>query len=214
MHSNLAMAAQPLPTAGYSGFLAEIASTFNEALLLDHQLKRAKTDEDRLFYLGSDLEKLRTTFYRQAMFAEFELAIHEAVEKGQPLTGGNLTAMYGGILRRYHGSDKGLVQVDDVWTREWAYIPHFYYDFYVYQYATSLAASSLLADAVLHKEKGAVDRYLALLSAGGSDDPMVLLGRAGVDLASPAPYRAVAARMDAIMDEIEAIRAKQAKREK
>jgi oligoendopeptidase F len=212
MHSHLAMASQPYPTANYSTFLAEIASTFNEALLLEHQLKRAKSDEDRLFYLGSALENLRTTYYRQAMFAEFELAIHESAERGEPLTGGRLTSMYADILRRYHGADQGVTRIDDTWTLEWAYIPHFYYDFYVYQYATSLAASSLLAQSVIDKEKGAVDRYLTMLRAGGSDEPYVLLQAAGVDLASPEPYRAVAARMDAIMDQIEAIRAKPKKR--
>ncbi|MEZ4237697.1 MAG: oligoendopeptidase F [Myxococcota bacterium] len=213
MHSELAMSSQPFPTANYSTFLAEIASTFNEALLLEHQLKAAKkSDEDKLFYLGSALENLRTTYFRQAMFAEFELQIHEAVEQGEPLTGGQLTQMYADILKRYHGTDEGITRIDDVWTLEWSYIPHFYYDFYVYQYATSLAASSLLSQAVLDKkDKGAVDRYLTMLKAGGSDDPYVLLKTAGVDLASPEPYRAVAARMDAIMDQIEEIRAKQAK---
>lgn len=214
MHSYLAMSTQPYPTAGYSTFLAEIASTFNEALLLDYHLANAKTDEEKLFYLGSALEQLRTTFFRQAMFGEFELAIHEKAEKGEPLTGGTFTTMYADLVRRYHGQDKGIVTIDDVWTHEWQFIPHFYYDFYVYQYATSLAASSLLADEVLHKKKGAVERYLGLLEAGGSDDPYKLLKNAGVDLASPEPYQAVAARMESIMDQIEAIRAKASKKDK
>jgi oligoendopeptidase F len=212
MHSHLAMSHQKYPTAAYSTFLAEIASTFNEALLLDYELKAAKTDDDKLFYLGSALEQLRTTFFRQAMFAEYELAIHEKVEKGEPLTGAELTRMYAELVRRYHGQDQGVVEVDDVWTHEWAYIPHFYYDFYVYQYATSIAASSQLSKEVLDKKKGAVDKYLALLEAGGSDDAYVLLKNTGVDLATPEPYRAVTARMDAIMDQIEAIRAKQKKK--
>lgn len=211
MHSHLATEAQPYATSDYSTFVAEVASTFNEALLLDVQLKNAKTDDERLFYLGTALEQIRTTYYRQAMFAEFELAIHEKAEKGEPITGSTLTATYAGIVRNYVGADKGVVRVDDVWTREWAAVPHFYYDFYVYQYATSIAASSLLADRVLHKDKGAVDGYLALLKAGGSDDPYLLLKRAGVDMATPEPYRAVAKRMDAIMDEVEVILAKQGK---
>jgi oligoendopeptidase F len=214
MHSHLAMSSQPYPTASYSIFLAEVASTFNEALLAEHMLSRAKTDEDRLFYLGETLERLRATFFRQAMFGEYELAIHEKVEKGEPLTGGTLTAMYADVVRRYHGHDQGIVQVDDVWTHEWQYIPHFYYDFYVYQYATSLAAASLLARDVLDKKKGATERYLGLLRAGGSDDPYVLLKNAGVDLATPEPYRAVAARMEEIMDQIEAIQKKQAKKKR
>lgn len=205
MHSHLASEAQPYPTAGYPTFLAEVASTFDEALLLDHVLSRAKTDDERLFYLGSALEQLRNTFFRQAMFAEFELAIHEKVEKGEPLTGAEATRIYAELVRRYHGPG---VRIDDAWTSEWATIPHFYYDFYVFQYATSVAASSLLADDVLAGEKGAADRFLGLLRAGGNGDAYVLLKDAGVDLASPAPYDALAARMDAIMDQIEAIRAR------
>ena len=115
------------------------------------------------------------------------------------------------ILRRYHGEREGVVKIDDLYTVEWAYIPHFYYTFYVFQYATSIAASSLLADAVLKGETGARERYLKLISAGGSDYPYELVKRAGVDLASPAPYQAVAARMNRIMDEIEAILAKRGK---
>jgi oligoendopeptidase F len=209
MHSYLTMRAQPYATSNYATFLAEVASTFNEALLLDMVLKEAKSDEDRLYFLGSALENLRTTYFRQAMFAEFELTLHALVERGEPLTGGTITAAYKDVVRAYHGSDAGVVEIDDVWTHEWGFIPHFYYNFYVWQYATSLAASSLLAERVLAKEKGAVDRYLTLLRAGSSDDPHVLLNRAGVDMTSPEPYRAVAARMNAIMDRIEAILAKQ-----
>lgn len=211
MHSYLATRAQPFQTADYSIFLAEVASTFNEALLLDYMLKNAKSDDEKLFYLGSALENLRKTYYRQAMFAEFELAIHEKVEQGEPLTGSVLTALYGDLLRRYYGADQGLIEIKAPWTIEWAYIPHFYYNFYVYQYSTSIAASALLAQDVLDKKKGAVDRYLKLLSAGGSDDPYVLLKEAGVDLGTAEPYRALAQRMNRIMDQIEAIRAKRRK---
>jgi oligoendopeptidase F len=207
MHSYLSAKAQPFATANYPIFLAEIASTFNEALLLDYMLKNAKSADKKLFYLGSALENLRTTYFRQAMFAEFELAIHEKAEKGEPLTGGTLTAIYADLLRRYYGADDGRIEIADSWTLEWAYVPHFYYNFYVFQYATSIAASSLLAQDVLDKKRGAVDRYLGLLSAGGSNDPYVLAKNAGVDLATPAPYQALAARMTAIMDQIDAIRA-------
>jgi oligoendopeptidase F len=209
MHSHFALKTQPYPTSRYATFLAEVASTFNEALLLDHALTQVKTDEERLFILGNALENLRTTYFRQSMFAEFELALHARVENGEALTGGTISAMYADVVRRYHGSTQGVVEIDDVWTNEWEFIPHFYYDFYVWQYATSIAASSLLADKVLNKEKGAVDAYLTLLSAGGSDDPHVLLARAGVDMTTPEPYRAVAKRMDGIMDRIELILKKQ-----
>ena len=205
LHSYLANRAQPFPTAGYSIFTAEVASTLQEALLLDRMLREAGTPEDRLYYLGHALEGLRGTFFRQTMFAEFELAIHEAVERGEALSGERLTSMYGELLRRYHGHDEGVLTVDDAYTVEWAFIPHFYYDFYVYQYATSIAASSLLAEEVLGGVDGASDRVLSLLRAGGSDYPYELMRRVGVDLASPEPYRALLRRMSGIMDEIEAL---------
>ncbi len=208
MHSYLANQAQPYPTADYSIFVAEVASTFNEALLLRRMLSQAATDDERLFLLGNYLESLRGTFFRQAMFAEFELAIHEAVERGEALTGAKLTKIYGELLRRYHGSDQGVVRIPDEVTVEWAYIPHFYMDFYVYQYATSLAASTQLAREVLDGQPGARERYLGLLKAGGSRYPYQLLKEAGVDLATPAPYRALEAQMNWAMDEIEKIVAK------
>jgi oligoendopeptidase F len=208
MHSYYSNRAQPFIMSGYATFVAEIASTFNEALLLEHVLKSAKTDDERLLYLGSALENLRGTFFRQAMFAEFEREVHARVDRGESLTGEGFTKIYGEILRRYHGEKEGVVRIDDVYTLEWAYIPHFYRAFYVFQYATSLAASSLFAEAILKGEPGARERYLKLLGAGSSDYPYELVKRAGVDLASPAPYKAVVARMNKIMDEIEAIQAK------
>ena len=211
MHSYLANHAQPYPTSDYSIFIAEIASTLNEALLLENMLKVAQTDEERLYYLGNALEGLRGTFFRQAMFAEFELAIHEVVEKGGSLSGPRLSQMYGDILRRYHGDAQGVLKIDDMVTVEWAYIPHFYRDFYVYQYATSIAASQAFAERILHGPAGTVETYLNLLKAGASDHPYDLVKRAGVDLATPEPYRALVARMNRIMDQIEAILAKQGK---
>lgn len=208
MHSYLSNKAQPFVTADYATFIAEIASTGNEALLLEQALKNAKSDEERLLYLGSALEGLRGTFYRQAMFAEFEREVHARVDKGESLTGESFTKIYGDILRRYHGDAEGVVKIDDLYTVEWAYIPHFYRAFYVFQYATSVAASSLLTDAILKGEPGARERYLKLLASGSSDYPYELAKAAGVDLATPAPYRALVARMNRIMDEIEAILAR------
>ena len=205
MHSYLANQAQPFPTAGYSIFVAEVASTFNEALLLDQVLATTSSDDERLYYLGSALEGLRQTFFRQTMFAEFELAIHQRVEKGEALSGQRLTEIYAELVRRYHGHDQGVCRVDDLHTHEWAYIPHFYYNYYVYQYATSLAASSLFAQEVLDGVEGARERYLDVLRAGGSRYPYELLKDAGVDLATMAPYDALVQRMNSIMDEIEAI---------
>ncbi|HEY4069892.1 MAG TPA: oligoendopeptidase F [Burkholderiaceae bacterium] len=208
MHSYLANHAQPFETAHYAIFTAEIASTFNENLLLDRMLESAKTDDERLYYLGHALEALRGTFFRQAMFAEFERAIHTLADRGEPVTGDVLTKTYCAILKRHHGSDAGVVKIDDAYCTEWAYIPHFYNSFYVYQYATSIAASQLFARQVGSGDQAALARYLAMLRAGGSNDPYELVKAAGVDLATPAPYRALFARMNLIMDEIEAILAK------
>ena len=208
MHSYLANRSQPFVTAGYSIFTAEIASTVNEQLLLQHVLKRAKNDDERLLYLGSALEGLRATFFRQAMFAEFERTAHAKVDGGESLTGEGLTRMYCDILKRYHGANEGIVDIDDAYCVEWAYIPHFYNGFYVYQYATSIAASSLFAQRILAGDQAALARYLSLLRAGGSDYPYELVKAAGVDLATPAPYQALVAKMDSIMDEIEAILAR------
>jgi oligoendopeptidase F len=208
MHTYLANHAQPFPTSNYSIFVAEIASTLNEALLLDSVLKSAKGDDEKLYYLGSALENLRGTFFRQAMFADFEREVHSRVDQGDALTGEQITKIYGDILKRYHGDAQGIVKIDDVDCLEWAYIPHFYNPYYVYQYATSIAASSQFADQILSNQPGARDRYLNLLKAGASDYPYDLVKAAGVDLATPAPYQALAKRMDAIMDQIEALLAK------
>ena len=211
VHSLLANSTQPSTDSSYSIFTAEIASTQNEVLLLEHMLKVAKTDDEKLYYLGSALENFRGTFFRQAMFAEFELAIHELVEKGEALSGEKLSQIYGDLLRRYHGDAQGVLKIDDLVTIEWAYIPHFYRRYYVYQYATSIAAGTAFAERILKGEPGAAETYLGLLKAGGSDHPYDLVKRAGVDLATPAPYRALVARMNAIMDQIEAILAKKQK---
>ena len=142
------------------------------------------------------------------MFAEFEREVHARVDRGESLTGQSFTKIYGEILRRYHGHAEGVVQIDDLYAMEWAYIPHFYSAYYVYQYATSLAASSLMAEWVLAGKPGARERYLDLLRAGGSDYPYDLVKKAGVDLATAAPYDAVIRRMNRIMDDIEAILAR------
>ena len=211
MHSVFSSKHQPYPTSDYATFIAEIASTFNEALLMQQMLKTAKTDDERLFYLGTQLENLRTTYYRQALFAEFELAIHTKVEQGVPLTGDVLSATYLDLVKKYYGADQGITEVPENVGAEWAFVPHFYYDFYVYQYATSIAASSKLSQDVLAKKPGALEGYLELISSGGSDAPYDLLKTAGVDMATPAPYDALAKNMDGIMDQMEALLAKKEK---
>ena len=208
MHSYLANRAQPFINAEYPTFTAEIASTTNEVLLLYHMLKIAKDDNERLLYLDSALENLRGTFFRQAMFAAFERDVHARVDQGESLTGEALTKIYGDILRRYHGDQEGVVKVDALYTVEWAFIPHYYNRFYVFQYATSISAGNMFADEILQGVPGARERYLDILRAGGSRYPYELVKEAGVDLATPAPYQAIVARMNRIMDQIEAIAAK------
>ncbi|CAN5883774.1 oligoendopeptidase F [soil metagenome] len=205
MHTLLSSRTQPFVTSNYATFVAEIASTFNEALLMDRMLASAKSDEERLYYLGTALENLRGTFYSQSMFAEFEREIHARADRGEPLTGDAMSKAYCQLLRAYDGEAEGVMKIDDAYCIQWAYIPHFYNSFYVYQYATSIAASSLFADRVAAGEPCALQRYLTLLHSGSSDYPYELVKKAGVDLASPAPYQALAARMNRIMDEIEAI---------
>ena len=208
MHSYLANASQPFISADYPTFTAEIASTTNEVLLLEYMLKVAKTDEERLLYLGSALENLRGTFFRQAMFAEFERTVHAKVDQGESLTGEALSRIYGELLKRHHGDRQGVVKIDDAYAIEWAYVPHFYNRFYVFQYATSIAAGSMFARDILQGLPGARERYLKILRAGGSRYPYELVKEAGVDLATPAPYLALVASMNAIMDRMEAILAR------
>jgi oligoendopeptidase F len=205
MHSYLANQKQPYPLAHYSIFVAEVASTFNEALLLDYMLNIEKRDEVRLSLLGNYLDNARATVFRQAQFAEFELKIHEKAEGGNALTGDFLHSLYASIAQEYYGHEQRICIVDDEIQSEWAYIPHFYYNFYVYQYATSFTASAALSEKVLAGEEGAVSKYIDLLSSGGSDYPIELLKRVGVDMTTSQPLEATMARMNRVMDEIEKV---------
>jgi len=205
LHSMLVHEKQPFATSDYPIFTAEVASTTNEGLLVDHMIAQAKTDQDKLFYIGQALEQLRGTFFRQAQFAEFELAIHEAAEKGEPLSGARMTQMYGDILDKYYGVKQGITQIDAADDIEWAYIPHFYYDFYVYQYATSITAGRYFASRIENGETDVRDAYLAALSAGGSKSGYELLKEAGVDLNTAAPYKNLMDYMNRLMDQANAI---------
>ncbi|AQR75181.1 oligoendopeptidase F [Sphingomonas sp. LM7] len=202
LHSLLANAAQPFEKADYPIFLAEIASTLNEQLLVAHMLKNAKGKEEKLFYLGQQMENFRGTFFRQTMFAEFELKAHDLAKAGEGLSGRKFTEVYFDLLKRYHGPAMGF---DPAYANEWAFIPHFYNSFYVYQYATCIAAATYFAQAIL---KGGVrerDNYLSVLKAGGSDYPVDILKRAALDMASPAPYQALVASFKDTLDQAEAL---------
>jgi oligoendopeptidase F len=205
MHTLYAQESQPFETADYAIFIAEIPSTSLELILQEYMVRNATSVDEKLFYLGSGLESLRGTFYRQTLFAEFELALYEAVERGEALSGTRISEIYGEIVRRYHGHDEGIVHIDDLYTNEWMFVPHFYSNMYVFQYATSLTAGTAMYATMLDDAETGVENFKNLLRAGGSDYPYNLLARAGVDLATPEPYRATVARMNAIMDEMEAL---------
>ena len=203
MHTLYSQREQPFDTARYSTFIAEIPSTSLELILQDYMSDNAQSVEEKLFYLGFGLESMRGTFFRQTMFAEFELALYEAAERGEALSGEKISEIYGEIVRRYHGHDQGVVLIDDLYVNEWMFVPHFYYNMYVFQYATSQTAGTALYEKIKNEGEAGVENYKDLLRAGGSDYPYKLLTDAGVDLATPEPYRAAVRKMNAIMDEME-----------
>lgn len=205
MHSYYSNKTQPFATANYSIFVAEVASTFNEALLIDTMLKQIKDDGTRLSLLGNYLEGIKGTVFRQTQFAEFELRIHELAEKGEALTGDRFSEIYEEITKKYYGHEKKVCIVDDEIKAEWAYIPHFYYNFYVYQYATSFTASAALSEKVLAGDKQATQRFVEFLGSGGSDYPINLLKKAGVDMTTSEPFELTMKRMNRVIDEMEKI---------
>ena len=209
MQSYLSNKAQPFHLANYPIFVAEVASTFNESLLIDYMLKQIKDDNTRLSLLGNYLENIKGTVFRQTQFAEFELRLHEMAERNEPLTGESIDKAYLEITRKYYGHDKKVCEVPDYIAHEWAFIPHFYLNFYVFQYATSFTASEALASKVLTGDPAATKRYLTFLSAGGSKYPIDLLKDAGVDMTTNEPLQLTLKKMNAVMDEMEKILAKQ-----
>lgn len=203
MHSYFSNKNQPYPTSRYVTFVAEVASTFNEALLDDLMLKKLTNIDDKISLLMNMLDGFKGTLFRQTQFAEFELAMHELAENGEPLTGKVLSKLYGDIVRKYYGHDKGVCFVDSKVDIEWAFVPHFYMGFYVYQYSTSFIASQALSEIVLNGDKKDVDCYLKFLSAGGSKYPIDILKDAGIDMTTSTPFEKAIAKMNRIMDEIE-----------
>jgi oligoendopeptidase F len=203
MQSYFSNKTQPYPISQYPSFVAEVASTFNEALLIEHMLKTISDPSIKLSLLGNYLENMRLTVFRQAQFAEFELRLHKMAEKGEPLTGDVISKLYVEVVKRYYGHDQGICIVDDYVAHEWAFIPHFYFNFYVYQYATSFTASSALSGKVLSGQPGATERYLRFISSGGSNYPIDLLKDAGVDMTTEEPLDLTVKKMNQVMDEIE-----------
>jgi oligoendopeptidase F len=208
MHSHLADSNQPYPLAGFPIFVAEVASTFNESLLVDYMLKHINSPDARLSLLGNYLENIKTTVFRQTQFAEFELRLHEMAQKGQSIVGDSVDKLYLDITRKYYGHDQGICIVDDYVAHEWSMVPHFYSNFYVYQYATSFTASEALAAKVKTGDPAAVKRYLAFLSSGGSKYPIDLLKEAGIDMTTNEPLDLTIQSMNRTMDEMEELLAR------
>lgn len=205
IHTMLSHESQPFVYAGYTIFVAEVPSTLSEALLLDLMLERAKTREERIVLLQHAIDGIVGTFYNQVLFADFELQAHAMVEQDQPVTSDILNVLYSKLLDEYWGD---ALTPDDRAKMTWARIPHFFQSpYYVYQYATCFASTAKLMNEVQSKEpatrRGAVDRYLNLLRAGGSNYPMDLLAQAGVDLSQPDTVRAVVAQLDGLVDRLE-----------
>jgi len=201
VHTLLARKHNPYETYAYSPFTAELASTTNEILLQEYMLAKDLSHTERLYYIDRALETYHRTFFRQAMFAEFELRIHEHVEAGQTLSGAKMTELYLTLLKKYYGHAKGVMNIDPAYAIEWASIPHLYYNFYVYQYATSIAGGTLFAESILNGDIKAREKYLNVLKAGGSKYPYQMLREASVDLATPLPYEALIARMNRLTNE-------------
>ncbi|MBA4602081.1 oligoendopeptidase F [Thermoactinomyces mirandus] len=200
VHSYFTRKNQPFVYGNYSIFVAEVASTCNEALLNDYLLKQVDDKQKRLYLLNHYLDGFRGTVFRQTMFAEFEHLIHQKAQAGEALTPHVLTSLYYELNKKYHGQD--MVSDKEIGL-EWARIPHFYYNYYVYQYATGFSAAAALSQKILHEGKLSVNRYLSFLKAGSSDTPINVLKKAGVDMTSSAPIEQALQTFKDKLDEFE-----------
>lgn len=200
MHSFHSHKHQPYQYGDYPIFLAEVASTFNEELLMQLMLQRAKTKEERIYLINEKIEDIRGTLFRQTMFAEFELWIHDMAEKNIPLTPKLIKDFYRELNQKYFGPSVVIDEEADV---EWARIPHFYYNFYVFQYATGISAALALADKVSKGGATERDAYLSFLKAGCSRYPIDILKSAGVDMRSPAPVTAAIEKFGSLVKQLE-----------
>ena len=202
MHTFYTVAKQPQVYANYSLFVAEVASTTNEALLMDHLLKQPMSRERKIFLLNQYIQQIQGTVYTQVMFSDFEKRTHEMAERGEPLTVDALNGVYREMLDKYAG---GAVHYGERSGEGWCRIGHFYRNFYVYKYATSYAAATALSRAILDGKPGAVDRYREFLASGSSDYPIELLKHAGVDLSTPEPVQATCDLLSKLVDELDGL---------
>lgn len=200
LHSDFSMRSQGYQTWRYPPFLAEIASTCNEMLLSHHMVERAGSRAEKAWLLSELLESIRTTIFRQTLFADFELQVHELVEQGRPVTAEAINGIYRSLIEDYYGPDYTIDENDAI---EWAYIPHFYYKYYVFTYATGLTSGIALSERIRSGEPGAVDAYLGMLEGGCSRPPLDQLKDAGVDLTTPEPIEAAMAVFERTLDQLE-----------
>ncbi len=200
MHSHFSAKHQPFPYYNYTIFVAEVASTFNEQLLSQHMMSRAKDDKHRAFLINREIDAIRGTIIRQTMFAEFEKLTHAFVEAGEPLTVDKFKKVYHELLTRYFGPE---FAIDEELQLECFRIPHFYRAFYVYKYATGLSAAIALSNRVLSGGKPELDAYLGFLKGGCSQDPLDLLRGAGVDMSQPGPVDTALSRFDKLVEELD-----------
>lgn len=200
MHTHTSNRHQPYQYGSYSIFLAEVASTFNEDLLMKKLLERSSSKEEQIYLINSKIEDIRGTIFRQTMFAEFELLIHEKIENNQPLTPKLLKDEYLAINQRYFGPK---VQIDEAAQMEWARIPHFYYNFYVYQYATGLSAALALSERVTTGGEQEREDYLGFMRSGSSRYPLDILKGAGVDMSTAAPVNAALGKFQGLVDTLD-----------
>ncbi|RRJ67657.1 oligoendopeptidase F [Paenibacillus oralis] len=200
LHSHFSDEALKYRDAQYTIFLAEVASTTNEALLMDYLLKKSTDPNQKLYLLTYYADQFRTTVFRQTMFAEFEKIVHEKAEAGESLTPQELSSIYYDLNAKYHGKD---MAVDQDIEMEWARIPHFYTSFYVYKYATGFSAATSFSKQILEEGQPAVDRYLGFLKSGGSDYSINILKKAGVDMSSPEPIREAMSVFEDVIEQME-----------
>jgi oligoendopeptidase F len=200
MHSYYSDKHQTYRDAQYPIFLAEVASTLNEALLMDYMLKKSNDMKEKMYLLTYYADQFRTTVFRQTMFAEFEMIIHNKAEQGESLTPQLLSEIYYDLNKKYHGP---VMTVDQAIEMEWARIPHFYSSFYVYKYATGFSAATSFAKQILDEGESAVKRYTDFLKSGGSDYPLEILKRAGVDMSTPEPIRQAMSVFEQLIEEME-----------
>ena len=202
LHSYFSRGTQPYVYSQYDIFCAEVASTCNEIIMQHYVLERTKDPHEKLYLLCEFLEGIRGTVFRQTMFSEFEQRIHEMAEADQPLTADSLSAEYGKIMKKYYGPDYTHDElVDNYWIR----IPHFYYNFYVYKYATSYCAASNIARRIMDGEKGAVEAYMSFLKGGSSKYPIDLLKMARVDMTTSKPIDDAMKQFESLLDQTEAL---------